>query len=169
MDIYSAERWALGSRLHDPAAAPADLALAVPASSSHAPPRSSWELGGEGHAPRRRPGTRSGLRADRVRAQQPAAVPGGALREPGRSLPSALCPLPSALCCSRHPAFRGPAPDSHGHSAGPPNRSPAPRLRLRAPCSVRIRASATDRCVRLQTRPPLRGGCQDPALTHFSS
>lgn len=95
--------------------------------------------------------------------QTPAesSVPAG--RRPSRARPlSALRPLPSALCCGRLPAFRGPAPDSPGRGARPPLGSPRPG-------SVSSRASAADRCARPQTRPAAPGWVPGPALTHFSS
>lgn len=94
--------------------------------------------------------------APSYRPQTPAesSVPAG--RRPSRARPlSALRPLPSALCCGRLPAFRGPAPDSPGRGARPPLGSPRPG-------SVSNRASAADHCAGLRAGPPLRGGCQDP-------
>lgn len=88
-----------------PAAPPAVLALAARAPRSHARAtqrsRAGWARGWEGHAPRRWPGTRSGLGAARVRAQPLAADSGGELGS-GRAAPfasqAALRPPPSALC-----------------------------------------------------------------------
>lgn len=174
-DIYSAGRWALGSRLRAPAAPPAVLALAarLPA---HMPwPRSGPERARRGAGRGTPPAVGRGLAPDRgppgcaptdpPQSRAESSVPAG--RRPPRARPlSALRPPPSALCCGRLPAFRGPAPDSPGRGARPPPSSPAGSPR---PGSVPNWASAADHCAQPQTRPAGQGRVPGPALLHFSS
>lgn len=108
-------------------------------------------LAGDSLGTRGRPGARPA--PGRRLPRRARFRPGGALREPGRSPPSALCPLPSAAAVSlpsavlprirpdAAPARRSALRDPARSRAGPPRRTAAPGLR---------------------PGPPLRGGCQDP-------
>lgn len=92
--------------------------------------------------------------SDRPQSRAESSVPAG--RRPPRARPlSALRPLPSALCCGRLPAFRGPALDSPGRGARPP--PPSSPARSPRAGSIPNGASSADRCAQPQTRSAARG------------